>query len=261
MITISRMQRNFAAVFIVAFLAGCATAPTPKDYTDFRQDNPRSILVVPALNNTQSVEAAEFFVSTVSRPFAERGYYVFPAHMVRRVMADDGLDDPTLVHAADARRFKQIFGCDSVLFIAIERWDSKYVVISTTTTVSFDYTLKSCDTGETIWADNRSMAYSPNAGSSGNILADLVAQAVVSAIEKGSPNYIPLTQQANFIAATVAGQGLPAGPYRHAEYLQDIEAFPAIPQSAEIAPGSPEVAPQSAETAPPEKVVSPPEED
>lgn len=259
--SLSTLHRNIAAIFLVTLIAGCATAPTPKDFTDFRQHNPRSILVVPALNNTQSVEAAEFFVSTVSRPFAERGYYVFPAHMVRRVMADDGLDDASMVHAADARRFKQIFGCDSVLFIAIERWDSKYVVLSTTTTVSFVYTLKSCETGETLWVDNTEMAYSPQAGGSGNILADLITQVVVSAIEKGKPNYIPLTQQANLIASTLAGQGLPAGPYRHAEYLQDLDTFPAIPQSAEIAPGSAEIAPQSAETAPPETVVSPPEED
>jgi hypothetical protein len=222
-------KKALIVIFSLSLLAGCASAPEPKDYSSFREESPRSILVVPALNNTQSVEAAEFFVSTVSRPFAERGYYIFPAHMVRRVMGDNGLNDPSLVHAADARRLAQLFGCDAVLYISVERWDSKYVLISTTTTVSFNYTLKSCETGDVLWEDNQALQYSPSAGGSGNIFADLIAQAVVSAVEKGSPNFIPLTQQANGLAAYVPGQGLPAGPYRAEEYLHDHEVFPSLP--------------------------------
>lgn len=208
-------------------LTACVTPPTPKNYSTFYSQNPRSILVVPALNNTVSVTAADFFVSTVSRPFAERGYYVYPAYMVKRVLEDQGLSDSGLVHAADASRFGSLFGCDAVLFVEIQRWESQYIVISTSTNVQFDYVLKSCKTGEELWRDTQSLAYSPQASNSGNLIADLLVQAIISAIEKGSPNYIPLTQQANLLASSTPGHGLPAGPYLPESHGQDRAQFPA----------------------------------
>lgn len=208
-------------------LAACETVgPQPYDYTAFRAKSPRSIVVLPALNNTTHVEAAEWFVSTVSRPFAERGYYVYPAWMVKRTLEESGLADASLVHGADARRLDPIFDCDAALYIDITRWESQYALIATSTNVSFDYVLRSCETGETLWATTQALSYSPEASSSGNLLADLVAQAVVSAIEKGSPNYIPLAQQANRLAAGTAGRGLPAGPYRPESYGMDLDMFP-----------------------------------
>lgn len=206
-------------------LGACVTGPPPKSYAAMRAESPRGILVVPALNSTVSVDAADYFVSTISRPIAERGYYVFPAYMVKRLLEEEGLSDAGLVHQADASNFGRIFGCDAVMFVEITRWESQYIVISTSTNVEFKYTLKSCETGSTLWSDTQAMSYSPQASNSGNPLADLLVQAVVSAIEKAQPNYIPLTQQANLIATHTVGRGLPAGPYAP-QYNQDREQFP-----------------------------------
>lgn len=214
----------FALVTSALVLTGCATAPT-KDYTKFRAENPRSILVVPALNNSLNVQAPDYFLSTISRPFAERGYYVFPAYMVKRLMQDEGLSDAGLIHTVDATRLKRLFDCDSVLLIAIQRWDAKYLLISTTTTVKFDYTLKSCKTGETIWQNTQQLQYTPQRSNSGNPLADLIASAVMAAIEKAAPNYLPLATQANGLAALTPGMGLPAGPYLSNQYQKDQKVF------------------------------------
>lgn len=227
---IAKTLRTLSGVIIGAFLlAACVTAPAPKNYSSFYSENPRSILVVPALNNTVSVTAADFFVSTVSRPFAERGYYVYPSYMVKRVLEDQGLSDAGLVHSADASRLGPLFGCDAVLFVEIQRWESQYIVISTSTNVQFDYVLKSCKTGEELWRDTQALTYSPQASNSGNPLADLLVQAIVSAVEKGAPNYIPLTQQANLLASSMPGHGLPAGPYLPTAHGQDRAQFPASP--------------------------------
>ncbi|RYG88905.1 MAG: hypothetical protein EON59_02975 [Alphaproteobacteria bacterium] len=222
---IARMIAGFAAVCSGLALTACVSGPVPKSYAAMRAESPRSVLVVPALNSTVDVDAADYFVSTISRPVAERGYYVFPAHMIKRMLEDEGLSDAGLVHGADASRLAPLFGCDTVLFVEIKRWDSQYIVISTSTTVEFDYTLKSCRTGATLWSNTQAMTYSPQASNSGNPLADLVVQAIVSAIEKAKPNYIPLTQQANLIATALPGQGLPAGPYSP-QHGGDLSQFP-----------------------------------
>jgi hypothetical protein len=194
-------------------VTGCATAPPAYDLTAFHAENPRSILVVPALNNTANVTAADWFLSTVSQPFANRGYYVFPANMVRGVLNDSGLADAGLVHGADARRLGALFGCDAVLFIDVDKWDAKYMVISTTTEVEFSYELKSCKTNATLWKNKQAIQYTPQGSSSGNPIAALIADAIIAAIEKGHPNYMPLARQANLAAAAAPGVGLPEGPY------------------------------------------------
>tara|TARA_R110000824_G_scaffold112658_1_gene261954 strand:- start:63 stop:776 length:714 start_codon:yes stop_codon:yes gene_type:complete len=223
-----------AAVAASAMLVACqATQPTVKDYSAFRAENPQSILVLPALNNSGSVTAPEFFLSTISQPFAQRGYYVFPANMVKSLLEEEGLADPSLLYEADAKRLGNIFGCDSALYLAIQKWESQYMVLATSTNVAFDYELRSCKTGDVLWSTSKQIAYSPQASNSGNPLADLIAQAVISAIEKGSPNYIPLAQQANAAAANFPGQGLPAGPYLPEQYGNDLEYFPAGQVSAQ----------------------------
>lgn len=218
-----------ATLFGVAALSvtACATIePEMKDYTAFRGEDPRSILVLPALNNTVAVEAPEFFLSTVSRPFALRGYYVFPANMTKSLLENEGLSDSALIYGADSTRLGSLFGCDAALYLSIEKWESQYVVLATSTNVEFNYELRSCKTGEVLWQDNRALTYSPQSNSSGNPLADLLAQAIISAIEKGSPNYIPLAQQANAAAAWTNGKGLPAGPFLEEFYNQDLDMFP-----------------------------------
>ncbi len=221
------MNRFVAACCVTVVLAvcGCTVVPPSADYTSFRAEGPRSILVVPIMNNSVNVNAAENFLSTLAQPFADRGYYVFPSYMARRVMEDDGIGDPGLVHAAPTVKLGEIFDCDAALYVVIERWESKTIILSTSTTVDLSYTLRSCRTGSEIWVNRQTLTYSPEAqNSGGDPIAALIAQAIVSIVEKASPSYIPLARQANLQAAATPGFGLPAGPYS-AAYQQDAEVF------------------------------------
>ena len=71
---------------------------------------PRSILVVPVVNNSVDVTAGDYFLSTVPVPLAERGYYVFPVNLVKRLLEDDGLADASLVHGAQTDCLAALFG-------------------------------------------------------------------------------------------------------------------------------------------------------
>ncbi len=226
----SRLMTRKSPFFIalcLILLTGCvAVAPIPKkDYTKFRAEDPRSILIVPVVNRSVDVEAPDYFLSTATLPPAERGYYIFPVNLVKRLLEDDGLSDADLVHSADPTRVAELFGADAVLYISILQWNAKYLVLSTTVTVQFAYSLKSGKTGETLWEHSETMVYSPQQQqSSGSPLADLMAQLVSAAVTKAAPNYVPLSRQANANAVTRPGQGLPAGPY-HEKYNKDMDQF------------------------------------
>ena len=204
----------------LAILSGCATKPIEKkDYAEFRKSSPRSVLVVPVINRSVDVDAPDYFLSAIARPIAERGYYVFPINLVKRVMEDDGLSDANMVHGSDTIKLASLFGADSVLYITIERWDSKYALISTVTTVELSYSLKSGSSGQELWKHKEKLAYDPAANQSG-----LIAKALMAAIEKAKPNYMPLARQANGMAVVRSGQGLPAGP-QDANYQKDTLEF------------------------------------
>jgi hypothetical protein len=207
---------------LVTLIFGCASAPPKHDFTRFRAENPQSILIVPVTNKSVDVNAPDYFLATIARPLAERGYYVFPVNMVRSVLSDDGLSDANLVHAGDPRRLGGLFGTDAVMYISIERWDAKYMVLATTVTVELTYTLKSAHSGAELWSNHQTMVYKPQGNGSG--LAGLIADAVTAAVAKAAPNYMPLARQANQGAIYVKGTGLPAGPH-DASYLKDAADF------------------------------------
>lgn len=219
----NRFIKAAVAACCISVLAGCVTAPTKKDYTELRTANPRSILVVPAVNKSVDVDAPDYFLSTITKPLAERGYYVFPVHLVKRVMEDDGLNDADLVHASEPQQLGKMFGADTIMYISIERWDAQYIVLSTTVTVEMNYVLKSATTGNTLWENRQKLVYTPQNNQGGGI-AGLIAQAVVAAMTKAAPNYVPLAQQANVQAVYIKGQGLPAGPYDDF-YKKDLADF------------------------------------
>ena len=209
------MIRSSAFLLLGALLAlgGCTPTLAPKDYADFRAEAPRSILIVPVTNKSTQADAADDFLATLPIPLAERGYYVFPVHMVKRTMEDDGLSDADMVAASDTVRLAALFGANSVLYASIEDWTSRYILLSTSTSVKIHYTLKSGTTGKTLWDRTVQTVYSPQASSGGNPLASLIAGAIVAAIERAHPSYLPLARQANTLAFYQEGQGVLPGPY------------------------------------------------
>ena len=229
-------------IVLLAALAAACAQPPKKDYSKLISANPRSLLVVPVVNKSVDVDAADYFLSTVSVPLAERGYYVFPVNLVKRMLEDDGLADASLVHGTDPVRLCALFGADAVLFISIEQWTAKYIILSTQVTVEFHYVLKDGRTGEELWRDHETNTYASDSGGGG--LAGAIAAAIIA---KAAPNYMPMARQANAHAMTYPGPGFPAGPYRP-EYRKDLPAAGPDPRAA---PAATTAAPAPPTPAPP----------
>lgn len=202
------LQATLALILAVG-LSACAT--TPLKPSAMEAARPRSILIVPVVNQSLNVNAPDYFLSTVSRPLADKGYYVFPVNAVKRLLEDDGLSDADLVHNAPASRLASLFGADSVLYVSIERWDARYLVVATQVTVQLSYVIKDGRTDQVLWQDKQTIVYQPESSNSGNPLVDLAVNAVNAAITKAAPNYLPLARQAN--ARAFNDREIPPGPY------------------------------------------------
>jgi hypothetical protein len=214
--------RIISVITVLFLLSACAEPLANKDYSGFRNADPKSLLIVPAVNRSLQVTAPDYYLSTISVPLAERGYYVFPVHLVKRVMEEDGMSDADMIHNQDTVKLASLFSADAVLYVTIEKWESRYAFLSTTTEVEINYLIKDGATGQELWTYKQSMMYQPPQNSNG--LAGLIVNAITAAIEKAAPNYMPLARQVNSLAILTPHQGIPAGPYAKT-YKKDFDKF------------------------------------
>src|SRR5262249_40129197 len=114
--TMNTSLRAVSAVVLASslLLSGCETLrrPQPYDYTNFRAHPPRSILVLPPLNESTTIEGTYGYLSTVTRPIAERGYYVFPVAVTDQFMKDNGLPTAGEMQDAPLAKFAEVIGAD-----------------------------------------------------------------------------------------------------------------------------------------------------
>jgi hypothetical protein len=111
-------------ILATLMLAGCATLP-PKDYTEFRKSNPRSILVLPPINESTEVGATYSVLTTTTAPLAELGYYVLPVAIVDQFLKENGLTVPGEMQQAPLNKLHEVFGADAVMYMTIEQYGSK----------------------------------------------------------------------------------------------------------------------------------------
>lgn len=173
-------------------LTGCVTQPK-----DFVVDDPeiRSILIVPVVNETHEVLAGNMMLSTMSWPIAERGYYSFPVNTVRFVLEQEGLYEPEKVHELAPTKLAKMFDADAILYAKVTFWDATYMVFATQTRVTVDFYLYTRD-GEKLLEKTYTQVYSPNSNANSGLIG-LIADAMVAALQRAMPNYVPLANQIN----------------------------------------------------------------
>ena len=204
---------------------GCATRFPTYDYTAFHAEKPRSILVVPVLNESVEVYASDMMVTSVSCPLGERGYYVFPIKLTGALFQDLGLPEAGLVHQLPPQKFYEHFGCDAVLFITIKDWSSKYILIQNTRHIEARYLLVAARTGNVLWDHTKELSIGSGDGGAG-ILGMAVAALVDKVVTEASDSaYRDIARMLNSDCFTQIGVGLPAGPY-HQNYGMDQKSYP-----------------------------------
>ena len=218
---------RFIAVVVVS-MAGCAAKPIPTDYTAFIRHMPSSILVLPPVNRSAAVEAPDLFLATITRPLAERGYYVFPIAVVDRLLKDSGAPTPGEMHRIPLKRLTEILDADAVMYIEIEKWTTSYVVIETHTRVVINYRLVDTATGRTLWtrtiATGESSAQYAGDNAGGVILALFMAQVQAVGAAISDPE-VRWARRANHLAFDDRDHGLLPGP-RHPEFATDQRLTP-----------------------------------
>lgn len=209
----SREYRIFVSFVLPILIAGCVT-PAGYDYTALENSRPRSILVIPPTNNSIEVNAPYIYLASVSRPLAEKGYYVFPVAVIDSFLKENGLPTPAEMNAIPLDKIEEVFGADAVLFASIEDWGQKYQLVTSVTTVHAELRLVDTRTGKLLWETTVKGAESSddaNAGLLGAIV-NAVATQISRSISDESATY-RVSSYASYAAIHNRSNGLLHGPY------------------------------------------------
>lgn len=202
---------------IIAGGIGCATT---YDYSAYQAHMPRSILVLPPLNESVDANASYSYLTTISMPLAERGYYVYPVALIDAFMKDNGLPTPGEMHTVSLNKLDEIIGPDAVLYITIEEFAQKYYVLASNTVVAARARLVDVDTGTEIWDGKVNLAQSSNQGAGGGV-EGLIAAAVIAAVEQIANTVVDRTHDvarlANYKLINDKNRGMLVGPL-HPEF-------------------------------------------
>lgn len=174
-----------AAVAVAALLTACATTTMPYDYTAFKASKPKSILVLPPLNESLDVKATAGMLASSTQPLAESDFYVFPVAAVAETFLQNGLSQPADIHQVGLDKLREIFGADAVLYITAKEYGTSYKVITSETTVHADARLVDTRTGTTIWSGEASASSAErnndNHGLIGRLLSAVLNQVISTA--------------------------------------------------------------------------------
>lgn len=204
---------RFTVVLLTVLLQACVQNITKQEaYPDMYEQQPLSILVLPAMNESTAADAPNLYSSTIAQPLANAGYYVYPIEITSAILTAEGIQDGAQLRDVPPQKFGAMFGTDSVLYVTVTKWDTSYYVIGGNVTVGLRFLLLSTSTGDSLWAYNYEKTLDTSGDANLGILGAIIATAVATAGQK----YVPVARQANFEAINA----LPVGRY-HDKYGQD----------------------------------------
>lgn len=176
------------------FYAGCAVSWEREAL--YYEHAPRTILVLPPKNNTNTVDANAFFQTTLIKPLLARGYFVFPMEATVAILRQEGIDEGQIDLIAP-QRLHQYLGADAVLYTTIETWSTTYVILATDVTIAMSYRLVDAHTGLVLWENYVTKSVQSHVPVSRDPLASLIASAVDAAFTATLTSYLHLASEAN----------------------------------------------------------------
>jgi hypothetical protein len=208
--------KRFVALCAVLLLGACVHRPAQMDYTAFRNSKPRSILVLPPINQTSEVGATYGMLSQMTMPLAEAGYYVVPVAEMDETFKHNGLTTPADIQNVAPEKLRQIFGVDAALYTTITAYGTKFKVIDSQTIVTANAKLVDLRSGTELWHGTAS-ANGKETGTNFSVggLTGMIATAIVTQVANtaGDKSYDVAGLASQRLLSTGGANALLYGPH------------------------------------------------
>ncbi|AXE30618.1 hypothetical protein DK842_12310 [Chromobacterium phragmitis] len=208
-----------AALAILA--TGCAGPVVKRDYTAYKQSKPRSILVLPPVNDSPDVNAPNGVLSQMTYPLAEAGYYVVPVTLMTESFKQNGLSSANDIQSVSPAKLREIFGADAALYTTIKRYGVHYSVIDSVAEVEVQTRLVDLKTGQELWTGSAAANNANSNNSGGGLVGMLINAAIKQIVNSATDATYPVAGMAsNMLLSAGHVNGVLYGP-RSPQYGTD----------------------------------------
>lgn len=176
-------------------------------YPKMYEEKPTTILIMPPINNTNAVEAKDYFYTSLAQPLSEKGYYVLSPFLAMNVMQEESAYDSEMFIDANLKPFNTIFGADIALFTIINKWSK--VTLANMISVDIEYILKSTTTNEVLFNRKGVITVDTSIDSGGNSALSALVDAVASAVNTALTDKVIAARRCNIYVL----RDLPSGVY------------------------------------------------
>lgn len=185
-----RPLRLYLSVTVLSLLmlGGCATKVPQYDYAAFMKAKPKSLLVLPPLNDTPDVKATASMWSHATLPLSEAGYYVLPVTLVDETLKQNGVFNASDAQAISAAKLHEVFGADAAVYIKVTRYGTSFQVLASETRVEAEGRLVDLRTGDLLWqgkavASSAEQSQQNQGGLAGLLITAIVKQVIGTATD------------------------------------------------------------------------------
>ena len=202
---------------IIMLLASCATPKTRgEQYAQLYEEKPLTVVIMPPINQTNAVEAKDYFYTTLYTPLCEKGYYVFSPYLTMEFFQSESAYDSEMFLEQPLGTFKTALNADAAMFTIIKSW--KKIGITSTITVDVEYILRSTTTGNTLYHREGIIKLDTSVNAGGGLIGSIVSLAA-SAINTAMTDKVVAGRKCNYFVLS----DMPVGKY-HPEFGKDSEA-------------------------------------
>ena len=170
------------------------TVTRESQYAKMYEEKPITLLVMPPINNSNSVEAKDLLYTSISRPLIEAGYYVISPLLAMDVLKEESAYDSELFFEAPLTTFQNYFGADAVVFSVIDVWTKKGLGIQT----KIRYVIKSAHTNEILFDRSCDLYLDLSVTSNNKGLLNSLVNLAASAINTAATDHIVAARKANY---------------------------------------------------------------
>jgi hypothetical protein len=135
----------------IALCVGCAAGTPHTVVPDYKDRAPRSVAVLPVLNETVSLKAPEIFRPLLLNKLSMKGYETPSLSVIDGRLREKDIREAGQVNTLTPQELGKLLGVDALLYAYVTEFNTTYIVAYASMTVGARFELKDTKTGEKLW--------------------------------------------------------------------------------------------------------------
>ena len=136
---------------LVILSIGCAGGPQHSLVPDYKSRTPRSVAVLPVLNESVSLKTPEVFRPILFNKVSRKGYETPALSFVDGKLLEKEIREAGQINTLTPEELGKLLRVDALLYTTVTEFNTTYLLAYASMTVGARFELKDARTGEKLW--------------------------------------------------------------------------------------------------------------